>query len=117
MVTKGRSRNDDDFESLVERSMEELRIKTQAHVESWGLGSADRWDMDQQEGLLEFTTKKLIATAPAQIIGTYSTQTGTWLWGWDHPSVQPPLQEHAKRVRKYGEKHGNEFLTTRQLEC
>jgi hypothetical protein len=117
MVKRARPNGDDDFEALVERSMEELRLKTQAHVETWGLGSAERWDMDQDEGLLTFTSKKVVATTPAQIIGTYSTQTSTWLWGWDHPSVQPPLQDHAKRVRKYGEKHGFDLLTTRKLEC
>jgi hypothetical protein len=117
MAMKARPNDGDDFDALVERSMEELRLKTQAHTESWGLGSADQWDMDQEEGLLQFTTKKLIATAPAKIIGTYSTQTGTWMWGWDHPSVEPPLQEHAKRVRRYGEKHGHPLLTTRKLEC
>jgi hypothetical protein len=64
-----------------------------------------------------FTGKKVTATAPVQIIGTYNTLDGTWLWGWDHPSVLPPLQEHARRVREYGEQHGIESLTTRKLGC
>jgi hypothetical protein len=117
MAKKSRPAGEAEFRTLVERSMEELRLKTQAHVDGWGLGSADRWDMDQTDGQLIFTTKKLTATAPAQIIGTYSTQTGSWMWGWEHPSVEPHLQEHAKRVREYGEKHGIAALTTRKLEC
>jgi hypothetical protein len=108
---------DDEFRALVERSMEELRLKTEAHARGWGLGTMDRWDLDQTDGRLVFTGKKVTATAPAQIIGTYSTQSDTWLWGWDHPSVQPPLQEHARRVREYGERHGIAALTTRKLEC
>ena len=58
-----------------------------------------------------------MATAPAQIIGTYSTQSGTWLWGWDHPSVEPALQKDAKRVLEFGEQNEVEVLTTRKLEC
>ncbi len=52
-----------------------------------------------------------------QIVGTYNTKDGTWLWGWDHPSVEPPLAEHAKQVLAYGRQHGFDVLTTRKLEC
>jgi hypothetical protein len=97
--------------------MEELRLKTEAHAGSWGLGTMYQWDLDQDDGRLVFTGAKMIATAPAQIIGTYSTQSGTWMWAWDHPSVVPALQEDAWRVREYGEEHGIETLTTRKLEC
>jgi hypothetical protein len=97
--------------------MEELQLKTETHANAWGLGRTDRWDMNQQDGRLVFTSKKLTATALAQIIGTYSTQTGTWLWAWGHPSVLQPLQEHARRVREYGELHDIPALTTRKLEC
>lgn len=117
MVTKSRPASDDDFQALLDRSMEELRLKTEAHVAGWGLGSTDRWDLDQETGLLVFTGKKLTATAPAQIVGTYSTVSETWLWAWDNPSLLPPLQEHARRVKEYGERHGIAALTTRKLEC
>jgi hypothetical protein len=108
---------DAEFRKLLGRCMEELRQKTQAHVASWGLGSTDRWGLDQADGRLVFTSKAVTAAALAQIIGTYSPQTGTFLWGWDHPSVLPPLQEHARKVREYGEQHGIPALTTRKLEC
>lgn len=109
--------DDAEFQALLERSMEELQAKTTAHVNAWGLGTMDRWDLDQEDGLLVFTSKKVIATAPAQIIGTYSLESGTFLWAWDHPSVLSPLQEHARRVQEYGKQHGIAVLTTRKLEC
>jgi hypothetical protein len=117
MAKKAKPMGDAEFRALLGRCMEELRLKTQAHIAGWGLGSTDRWDMDQNDGRLVFTSKDVTAAAPAQIIGTYSTQTGTFLWGWDHPSVLPPLQEHARKVREYGELHGIPALTTRKLEC
>ncbi len=55
--------------------------------------------------------------APVQIRGTYDTADGTWLWGWDHPSVQPPLDEHARKLKAYGQEHGIAPLTTRKLSC
>ena len=117
MVMKAQPPDESEFEALLERSMEELRLKTEAHMNGWGLGSTDRWDLDQDDGRLIFTSKTLVAAAPAQIIGTYSTESETWLWGWEHPSVVPPLQEHARRVREYGERHGIAELTTRKLAC
>ena len=117
MAKKARPMGEDEFHELLDHSMEELRAKTRAHTEGWGLGTCDRWDLDQQDGRLVFTSPKLVATAPAQIIGTYSTQSGTWLWGWDHPSVEPALQKDAKRVLEFGEQNEVEVLTTRKLEC
>lgn len=105
-----------EYRALLDRSMEELRLKTAAHDSCWGLGTAD-WAVDQDTGLITFTGKKMVATAPAQIIGTYNTQDDTWLWGWDHSSVADNMAEHARRVHDYGEQHGIPALTTRRLQC
>jgi hypothetical protein len=106
-----------DFRTLVTQSMEELRLKTAAHDGTWHIGKAN-WAVDQTTGQIVFTTPGgITATCPVQIIGTYNTADNTWLWGWDHPSVEPALQEHAAMVRDYGEQHGIEKLTTRKLHC
>lgn len=105
------------YRTLVDQSMEELRLKTAAHDGTWRLGEAD-WHVDQDAGTIVFTARDgITATCPVQIIGTYNIDDGTWLWGWDHPSVVPALQEHAKIVRAYGRQHGVESLTTQKLEC
>jgi hypothetical protein len=58
-----------------------------------------------------------VATAPIQIVGTYNPADGTFLWGWDHPSVAEPLRAHARLVREFGEKHGVATLTERMVRC
>lgn len=108
--------DDANYRALIERSMEELRLKTAAHDSGWGLGAAD-WAVDQDTGLITFTGPKMTATATAQIIGTYNTEDGTWLWGWDHPSVADNMAEHARQVHEYGERHAIDGLTTRKLAC
>lgn len=105
-----------DFDTLIAQSMEELRLKTQAHDAAWHLGEAD-WSVDQDQGQIVFDHKGITATAPVQIVGTYNSEDSTWLWGWDHPSVVPALQQHARRVREYGDEHGISQLTTRKLAC
>lgn len=104
-----------DFDSFLALCMEELRVKTAAHDGIWQLGEAD-WDIDQDAGTIVFTSPKgVTATCPVQVIGTYNTLDGTWLWGWDHPSVDTALGRHAELCRTYGEQHGVDSLTSRKL--
>jgi hypothetical protein len=102
---------------LVDQSMEELRLKTAAHDGLWHLSEAD-WSVDQDAGTIVFTSPDgITATCPVQIIATYNREDGTWLWGWDHPSVEPALQNHARNVLEYGKKQGIKKLTLRKVEC
>src|SRR5204862_2219135 len=63
MAKKPQPMGNAEFRALLDRSMEELRLKTEAHSAGWGLGTTDRWDLDQEDGRLVFTAKKMIATA------------------------------------------------------
>jgi hypothetical protein len=100
----------------IEKAMNGLAAATAAHDSTWHLAEAD-WSLDQQVGNLVFTTPQgMQAVAPAQIIGTYNTQDGTWLWAWDHPSVEPSLAKDAKKMLAYGQRHGYAKLTTRKLQ-
>lgn len=100
-----------------ERSMNELRLKTEAHIGTWGLDEAS-WNADLQDGTIEFRNAKgLRITAPMQVVGTYNTEDGTWLWGWDHPSVPEPIGEHARLARDFGARYGLEEYTIRKIEC
>ncbi|AVH64074.1 MULTISPECIES: DUF6882 domain-containing protein [Nostoc cyanobionts] len=113
----GESDNKREFQTLIEQSMEELRLKTEAHNSAWRLGESS-WDIDQDAGTVVFTRPDgIIARCSVQIIGTYNTIDSSWLWGWNHPSVVPALQLHAHKIRTYGEKHGIEYLTTQKIVC
>ena len=106
-----------EFSALLNQSMEELRMKTAGHDSAWGIGEAN-WSVDQDIGEIVFTTPRgLTAMAPVQVIGTYNTDDGTWLWAWDNPSIEGPLREHAIKVRQYGEQNGISALTTRKTSC
>lgn len=109
--------SDDNFTALLAQSLAELQAKTAAHEGAWLIGEAT-WAVDQDDGLIVFTRPNgITASAPVQIIGTYNTEDATWLWGWEHPSVLPPLQGHAQHVRAYGEQHSIARLTTQKLSC
>ena len=104
-----------DFASLQKMSMEELKLKTEGHVNIWGLDRIERWDLSQESGELVFSLRGDIkAVAPAQIIGTYNTEDKTWLWAWANSSINDKLKVDALKVRKYGEEHHIDKLTQRK---
>jgi hypothetical protein len=97
--------------------MNGLRALTAAHDGMFQLGQA-QWSVDQDQGTITFISPKgMRARAPVQIVGSYNTQDGTWLWSWANPSVDERLTEHARKVQSYGQTHGYEILTTRKLAC
>ena len=102
--------------AFVEQSLAGLQTLTALQDSLYGLGQAD-WQADLQRGTLTFTGPELTVTAPLQVIGTYDTGDGSWLWGWDHPSVPGPLAVHAGLVRDFAREHGLSALLSRTLHC
>jgi hypothetical protein len=66
-----------DFATLVSAAETALRLTTEAHS-VWGFGRHARWELNQDEGILRFSDPQLnIVEAPAQIAGTFDTESGT----------------------------------------
>lgn len=60
-----------DLSALLLQGEDMIERLGRAHM-SWGLGSADRWDLDQTTGTITWTFADKTATAPAQILGSFS---------------------------------------------
>ena len=101
-----------DFEELLRASMEDLMAKTQAHQMAWGFGAEEEWLLDQDQSQLTFKFPGRAAIAPVQIIGTYNTQSGTWLWAWANPLIADDLKHDALQLKNFGEQWGIQRLTT-----
>ncbi|MBS1913881.1 MAG: hypothetical protein JST22_17970 [Bacteroidetes bacterium] len=103
---------------FIEASLNGLAEQTAAHDEAWGIGTAQRWDANLDTGEITFTLgNDTTAVAPLQIVGTYDAENGTWLWGWDHPSVPSPLRNASELARSWGSDHNLEFYTSPRLKC
>lgn len=106
-----------DIAGFVEASVEGARQQTAAHS-AWGLGEEDNWYMDQDTGLITFEfSDGRVASASAQIVGTYNPNDETFLWGWDHPSIEEALTSHARLVYEFGVKHNVTQFTERKVVC
>jgi hypothetical protein len=108
------SSNSSAFQELLDASVQELRVKNDAN-KAWGLGTFDRWDIDQEVGDLVFSNADgTTVVAPAQIIGSFNTSDNSWLWAWDNSSIVDKLKLHALQVKQYGEQNHIEKLTSRK---
>ena len=100
-----------EYDDLVKTCNQELQIKQKAN-QLWGIDTFDRWDLDQSAGTLVFSRgRRMRATCPVQIIGSFNTEKKTWLWSWNNPSVAASLTEDARELRTFGKKHRIEKLT------
>lgn len=82
------------------------------------LGEEDYdFDVDLDAGRISFIGETKVVSAPLQVIGTYNTLDGTFLWGWDHPSVPKGLDADARLARAFGQRNRLPQFTTRKVEC
>ena len=79
-----------DLSTLLLQGKEMWQQFASAHAQGWGLGTADRWGLDQQTGLITWTFPDRVAVAPAQILGSFhSSEQSSWQWAWANPSILP----------------------------
>lgn len=105
-------------EQFIVAALEGLSLQTSAHNSTWQLGEAEQWSVDLDAGIIEFDYadgKKV--TAPIQVIGTYNQLDGTFLWGWDHPSVPLALRKHAALAKQWGIKNKVTNFMSRKVSC
>lgn len=98
------------FEEQLRASMDDLLRKTRMHQDAWQLGEEEQWFLDEGSGELVFTFSDSVASAPAQVIGTFDSLTSVWTWAWADEALPAELKEDALRLREYGKEHGFQHL-------
>lgn len=105
-------------EQFVAAAREGLALQTAAHASKWRFGEEESWSADLEAGSIVFEFGDgATASASIQVVGTFDTLDGSFLWGWDHPSVPEPLRKHAELARRWGEKSGVATFTSRKMAC
>lgn len=99
------------------RAHNDLALKTGLHEQSWQIGGA-AWEADLETGIIAFVAPDgRRITAPVQVIGTLDSTNGSWMWGWDHPSVPESLSRHAQALRAYGTERNLPDYSTQVIAC
>jgi hypothetical protein len=105
-----------DLSTLLLQGEDMIGQLAEAHL-AWGLGSAQRWELDQTNGIISWHFPDRTASAPAQIIGTWLPASSTWLWAWANNSILPEMTRGSRVVRDWAEEHGHTSLTLPKVEA
>ncbi len=108
--------NDDMLAEMLFQGESMIEQLAQAH-QTWGLGTADRWGLDQRTGVISWTFPHGWASAPAQIIASYNPSAGSWLWSWANQSILPGLARDSHAVREWGAANGVAVLTQPKVDA
>lgn len=76
------------------------------------LGDRD-WTFNQDDGVLRIGDD---ITLPAQILGSVSKRSRTWLWAWANESIDDALDAGSRRLARIGREHGLTILVEPQLD-
>ncbi len=105
-----------ELETLVTEGRDLIARTTAEHTARWGLGTAQRWVLDQSEGRILWSFADHVASAPAQILGSWNGTVHSFVWAWDNETVAPALRATAEAVRAFGAEHGVGALTASPLD-
>lgn len=97
-----------DFQDLFEKHAASSHTKQLALVDLLG---PHGWQFDMDSGTLDFGLGRVCG---AEIIGSESHSTGTFLWAWanEASNIPPALVRGAEELKALGEKNGIEELRT-----
>ena len=71
------------------------------------------WNVDLAEGTIAFGEDKY----PVQFIGSESSSSETWLWGWENVNNFPQsVIELAEQIKSLGDSLGLDILTTAEMD-
>jgi hypothetical protein len=109
---------DSRFVELVTAAHQYLTARQDALMATFALSSYERWDWDADHRSIVFSDGGVPRViTQAQLVGSVSRKTGTWLWSWANDSIGPELREDIMEVRRFGEHHGIWQLTTAKWEA
>ena len=97
---------DGNYNDLLIRCYGELMAKNSILENEYGFGTYERWDINQEDGLLIFSNQGVPKlTCSVVFLGSFSEVTETWLWGWANATIKDELSEPALKIREYGIQH------------
>jgi len=105
-----------ELDTLVTEGHADIARTTEEHAARWGLGTAQRWVLDQAEGRIFWSFEDHVASAPVQILGSWNAEVSSFVWSWDNASIAEPLARTATEVRAFGAEHDIGALTSSPLQ-
>lgn len=96
---------------LIDVARQELTALNEHCQTEVGIGSFEHWQYEADEGTIAFaggTTPGVRALA--QVVGTTSTRSKSWLWSWANESIPSHQASSAATVRAFDERENVPIL-------
>ena len=105
---------DEELDAFISRCVENLQVKNEHLRTAYGLGTFKRWFFSQQTGLLQFSDERghVKMEAVYTYIGSFSTKSNTWQWGWANVSILEPLREKSAKLKELSQITGAPVFET-----
>jgi hypothetical protein len=103
---------DDEFESFIETSFDNLEKKQNSLEEIFGLGHFDRYDLDVENEIITFSSSDDKSVKANFIpIGTFSPDKNSWMWAWNNQAFTDSLRAKSKKLQSLSDLTGFEMFT------
>ncbi|MFB6344038.1 DUF6882 domain-containing protein [Saccharicrinis sp. FJH62] len=102
----------EEFRDFLTTSYNYLTEQQEICNTKFGMGNYERWDYNQETGLLEFSDSGIVKLRIKYVdVGSISNISNTWLWSWDNPNTLDNVKYNISEVREFGKSKGYERLT------
>jgi hypothetical protein len=107
------------FRELVAVANARLSKTWALHSATWNFGHEISYRLDPARGCIVFNFEGgAQVTAPAQLIGTYTRSTSSFLWAWADPAFTgSALAAVSVSLRRFGARRRWEPMTSPTVEC
>ena len=91
-------------QQFIERSYAALQNLQAVNDSSWKMQEAERWSVDQKAGRIMFVFRDgTTASAPVQVVGSFSPQNNSFMWAWANPSLDERLTRASRAAKAWAD--------------
>lgn len=103
---------------LIHHAVHQGQAANDASDRRWGWRNKTRWDFDAGASTLTFQAPgSPTVIADVRLVGSYSTNSGTFQWAWQTFGENAPQAAAISKLRTFGEVRGISRLTTPNWSC
>ncbi len=108
---------DKELDAFIGAAADELDRKQEALATDYGMGTYKRWFFDQETEKLQFfgADDALRLEADVVEIGSYNSNSDTWMWAWSNDTVLPKLREKAAVLKELADITGVDIFAEEVL--
>ena len=105
------------YEQFLADAVKDFGVRSTKFDKEYAIAGFDSWDYLQADGQLRFSKGGVAkVAADAQLLGSYSTYSDSWMWSWANSTVDSAVKKDIAKVREFGRAKGFRELMEPKFE-